>query len=93
MSPSGWPSSIDYADAVQSPETSFVDPDLRLAAATTNKLGLPVAYVGNFADVYQFESAQTGRSWAVKCFTRKVAGLRDRYREISRHLGSGRDCL
>ena len=40
---------------------------------------------GNFADVYEVRCPDGGR-WAVKCFTRKAAHLRERYLEISRHL-------
>ncbi len=87
---SRWPTSIDYAEAMQSPEMSFRDPDLKSATATTNPLGLPQVFAGNFADVYQLQSPDGTRSWAVKCFTKKVSGLRDRYREISRHLEQAR---
>ena len=46
---------------------------------------MPLPYSGNFADVYQLRCPD-GARWAVKCFTREVPGLRERYREISRHL-------
>jgi hypothetical protein len=49
---------------------------------------LPVPCSGNFADVYEVRNAT--RAWAVKCFTREVAGLRQRYREISAFLGKDR---
>ncbi len=71
---------------MQSPEISFRDPDLKSATAATNSLGLPQVFAGNFADVYELQSPGGERNWAVKCFTKKVTGLRERYREISRHL-------
>jgi WD40 repeat protein len=40
---------------------------------------------GNFADVYELRGPH-GARWAVKCFTREVPGLRERYQEISQHL-------
>jgi hypothetical protein len=82
----GWPLSQDYNEAVQSPERNFADPDLRRGQAATNALGLPMPCSGNFADVYELRCPD-GARWAVKCFTRYVAGLRERYREVSAHLG------
>ncbi len=84
-----WPSSQDYNEAVQNPAHCFADPDLQAAQAATNALGLPMPRSGNFADVYQLRSP-AGRSWAVKCFTRRVSGLRDRYRAVSAHLAAAR---
>ena len=46
---------------------------------------MPMPRSGNFADVYQVRGAD-GRMWAVKCFTRPVAGLRERYPKIDAHL-------
>jgi hypothetical protein len=71
------------------PGHCFADPDLRAAEAATNALGLPLPHSGNFADVYQLRSP-AGRSWAVKCFTRQVPDLRDRYRAVSAHLAAAR---
>jgi hypothetical protein len=79
-----WPLSQDYNEAIQSP-TNFADPDLRRGEVVVNALGLPMPRTGNFADVYQVRGAD-GSRWAVKCFTREVPGLRDRYHEISKHL-------
>ncbi|GIW79927.1 MAG: hypothetical protein KatS3mg105_1734 [Gemmatales bacterium] len=76
-----WPLSQDYNEAIQTPQTCFADPELRHGQAATNALGLPMPRSGNFADVYEFHCSS--RKWAIKCFTREVPGLRDRYREIS----------
>jgi hypothetical protein len=80
-----WPLSQDYNEAVQNPAMNFADPELKRCRAATNAMGLPMPYSGNFADVYQFVSPG-GPRWAVKCFTREVAGLHARYDAISRHL-------
>jgi WD40 repeat protein/nitroreductase len=80
-----WPLSQEYNEAIQSPVTSFADAELRGGEAVTNDLGLPMPRSGNFADVYEFR-CPNGSRWAVKCFTREVPGLRERYQEISRHL-------
>jgi hypothetical protein len=80
-----WPLSQDYNEAIQAPATSFADPDLRRGQAVANAFGVPMPCSGNFADVYQVRCPD-GARWAVKCFTREVPGLRERYAEISRHL-------
>jgi hypothetical protein len=49
-----WPLSQDYNEAVQSPETSFADPELRHSEVATNAMGLPMPCSGNFADVCRF---------------------------------------
>jgi hypothetical protein len=61
-----WPLSQDYNEAVQSPESSFADPELRRAEVATNAMGLPMPCSGNFADVYRFNCPASKRSWAVK---------------------------
>src|SRR5437763_327684 len=81
-----WPLSQDYNEAIQSPAENFADPDLRRGQAACNALGIPMPSSGNFADVYQVRCPDGGR-WAVKCFTREAVGLRERYHEISKHLG------
>jgi formylglycine-generating enzyme required for sulfatase activity len=80
-----WPTSQDYNEAIQNAVSSFADPGLKRGAVTVNALGLPVPRSGNFADVYQFRGGD-GKMWAVKCFTRKVAGLQERYAKIDEHL-------
>ncbi|GIW79284.1 MAG: hypothetical protein KatS3mg105_1091 [Gemmatales bacterium] len=80
-----WPISQDYNEAIQNPRNSFLDADLHMATPALNALGMPMPCSGTFADVYQMQG-QNGKKWAVKCFTREVPGLRDRYREISAYL-------
>ena len=81
-----WPLSQDYNEAVQSPATSFADRDLRESEAAVNALGVPMPCSGNFADVYRMTSPASQRSWAIKCFTRRVPGLSERYQQIGLHL-------
>jgi hypothetical protein len=79
-----WPLSQDYNEAIQSPAACFADPQLRQAQAVTDSLGLPAPCSGNFADVYALVARP--HKWAVKCFTRQVPGLRERYEQISLYL-------
>src|SRR5262245_29016282 len=82
-----WPRATDYSDAVQNPSACFADEELAGGAVATADLllGLPLSYPGNFATVYKVLGPD-GQAWAVKCFTRPVKGLRERYHLISRHL-------
>ncbi len=80
-----WPNATDYNAAVQNPQLCFRDEDLRQGQAAGDLFGLPRPHSGNFADVYQIQSSD-GQSWAVKCFTRPVAGLQMRYHAICEHL-------
>jgi formylglycine-generating enzyme required for sulfatase activity len=84
-----WPMSQDYNEAVQTPNRNFADPELRGGRVVTNDLGLPMPCSGNFADVYRV-NGRGGAAWAVKCFTRQVAGLRERYAAVSDHLRQSR---
>src|SRR5262249_22632094 len=84
-----WPTSQDYNEAVQDPQSSFSDPALKRGDVAVNAMGLPVPRSGNFADVYQFTDGD-GKVWALKCFTRKVAGLRERYAKIDGHLAKAK---
>jgi WD40 repeat protein len=80
-----WPTSQDYNEAIQNAATCMSDPELKKGSATFNALGLPVPRSGNFADVYQFKGGD-GKMWAIKCFTRQVSGLEERYARIDEHL-------
>jgi TolA-binding protein len=79
-----WPLSQDYNEAIQTPDQCFADPELKQGEAVCNALGLPVPCSGNFADVYAVQNGT--RKWAVKCFTRQIPGLQERYAQISMYL-------
>jgi len=82
-----WPLSHEFNEAIQNPQVVFSDPDLKTGETVVGATGLPLPRSGNFADVYQVRGAD-GRDWAVKCFTRPVAGLADRYARISEALAN-----
>jgi hypothetical protein len=81
----GWPQPTDYNEAIQNPRLCFQDAELRQGEVVVNALGLPMPCSGNFAAVYKVLGADQ-RPWAVKCFTRQVEGLHERYQAISEHL-------
>jgi hypothetical protein len=80
-----WPLPQDFNEAVQNPASVFSDPDLQAGEIVTGPHGLPLPHSGNFADVYQVLGPD-GRNWAVKCFTRPVSGLGQRYAQVSATL-------
>jgi hypothetical protein len=80
-----WPQATEYNDAVQFPAHCFTDAELRRGEVASDPFGLPMPYAGNFANVYQVR-CPGGQVYAVKCFTREVADLQQRYQAISSHL-------
>src|SRR5262245_25145158 len=81
-----WPVPQDFNESVQTPGLAFADPELKAGQVVVGAHGLPLPRSGNFADVYQIRGAD-GRNWAVKCFTRPVVGLDERYQKIGELLG------
>ncbi len=81
----GWPLSQDYNEAIQNPASCLLDESLRQSRPTLNVLGIPLPCSGNFADVYEL-TCPDGTRWALKCFTRAVPDLHQRYAALSQHL-------
>ena len=79
-----WPTPQDYNEAIQTPQISFNDPDLKQGSVETTHLGLPKAITGGFASVYRLKCKN--RDWAVRCFLREFQDQQERYEAISRHL-------
>ncbi len=79
-----WPTPQDYNEAVQSPQTSFSDPELKLGHVEEDRLGLPRPISGRFAVVYNMRCGS--RRYAVRCFQSKVPDQQERYAAISAHL-------
>ena len=81
-----WPMSQDYNEAIQNPAVVLQRPrSCSRPKPSCNAIGLPMPRSGNFADVYEM-THPSGKKWAVKCFTRQVPGLRERYAAISAYL-------
>ena len=53
LNPMSWPQAQEYNEAIQNPNTAFLDADLRRGTVRQNKLGLPKAISGGFASVYE----------------------------------------
>jgi len=85
-----WPKATDYGEAIQQLQFSVGEEELRAGQLALTPLGLPMLWSGNYADVYRIDCPATGNTWALKCFTRKVPGLSERYQAISAHLRRAR---
>jgi hypothetical protein len=81
-----WPTPTQYNEAVQNLRSCVSDKELTEGLPACNVLGMPMLWSGHFADVYKIHCPATGSTWALKCFTREIADLHDRYRDISAHL-------
>jgi tetratricopeptide (TPR) repeat protein len=79
-----WPSPQDYNEAVQNPQFSFTDAELRGGQPELTPLGLPRPMTGAFASVYRLQCKT--RDWAVRCFLHNVADQNFRYEQISNKL-------
>ncbi len=80
------PTATEYNQAIQNLRVTAGDEELKRGQPVSNAMGLPIQYAGNFAVVYQVECPDTGKTWAVKCFTKQAAHRRERYAAISHHL-------
>lgn len=81
-----YPTLEQYQEALQHPETVFLDPQLKAGKIHSSGLGLPVVVSGGFALTYAVEVGATKK--AVRCFHREAKGLESRYAAISKKLKS-----
>lgn len=81
------PRGNEYDQAVQMPQVSFTDTDLKISRVETNPLGLPKPYSGGFTTTFRLQSSNG--DWAVRCFTREIQDLQTRYQAINNFLSKG----
>ncbi len=81
-----YPTLEQYQEALQHPETVFLDPQLKGGRIQSSGLGLPVVVSGGFALTYAVEVGSTKK--AVRCFHREAKALENRYAAISKKLKS-----
>lgn len=78
------PRGDEYNQAVQNPTISFADSELKSCQVETTPLGLPKPYSGGFTTTYKLRGSN--RNWAVRCFTREINDLQQRYQSIGSFL-------
>src|ERR1700741_1456473 len=79
-----YPQITEYHEAVQHPQLSFVDPELKQGTVAENNLGLPLVMSGGFALTYAVTTAR-GKC-AVRCFHREIPAIQQKYDAISKEL-------
>lgn len=79
-----WPTPQEYNEALQHPQTSFQDPELRGGIVELTSLGLPRPTSGAFASVYKVQCGK--RDYAVRCFLHDIPNHHERYLEISEFI-------
>ena len=79
-----YPLISEYVDAIRSAEDNFDKlSDLR---PVLDGNGNPVMSSGNFAVVFKMQNINTGKLYAVKCFTKEQKGRKEAYRQIADEL-------
>ena len=79
-----YPLISEYVDAIRSAEDNFDKlSDLR---PVLDNSGNPVMSSGNFAVVFKMKDVNTGKLYAVKCFTKEQEGREEAYRQIADEL-------
>ena len=79
-----WPRPADYLHAVQVPQASFADRQLRNASIRVNQFGIPEAATGKSAIV--FRATIGSQDVALRCFITEASYQRSRYRGLYAHL-------
>ena len=79
-----YPLISEYIEAIISAEANFEELSyLRLVLGDD---GLPVLTSGNFAVVFKMKDEQSGKLYAVKCFTKEQEGRSNSYKLIANEL-------
>ena len=79
-----YPLISEYIEAIKSAEDNFEE--LSYLRPVLGDDGLPVMTSGNFAVVFKMKDEQSGKFYAVKCFTKEQEGRAKAYREIVKEL-------
>ena len=79
-----YPLISEYIESIKSTEDNFEQ--LSYLRPVLGDDGLPVMTSGNFAVVFKMKDKQSGKFFAVKCFTKEQEGRAEAYREIANEL-------
>ncbi len=83
-----WPDLTEYHGAMQHPDRSLLDDELRRASIEQDRFGMPKPATGGNAVVYKASLRKD--VWAVRCFLRPISDHAERYAAIARHLAKVR---
>ena len=74
----------EYIESIKSAEDNFKE--LINLCPVLEDNGQPVLTSGNFAVVFKMKDEETGKCYALKCFTKEQKGRAEAYREIAKEL-------
>ena len=79
-----YPLISEYIEAIKTAEDNF--DELSYLRPVLGDDGLPVMTSGNFAVVFKMKDEQSGKLYAVKCFTKEQEGRAESYKQITEEL-------
>ena len=79
-----YPLISEYIEAIKSAEDNFQE--LAHLRAVLGGDGQPVMTSGNFSVVFKMKDEETGKLYALKCFTKEQEGRAEAYRQIAEEL-------
>lgn len=79
-----YPLITEYIEAIKSAEDNFEE--LSYLRPVLDGDGLPVMSAGGFSVVFKMKDVETGKFYAIKCFTKEQKGRAEAYRQISEEL-------
>ena len=79
-----YPLISEYIEAIKVTEDNFAQ--LKHLRQVLGDDGLPIMTSGNFAVVFKMEDPQSGKFYAVKCFTKEQEGRAEAYKLIAEEL-------
>ena len=79
-----YPLISEYIEAIKSAENNFEE--LTHLRPVLGEDGQPVMTGGNFAVVFKMKDEQSGKFYAVKCFTKEQTGRAETYKQIAKVL-------
>lgn len=79
-----YPLISEYIEAIRSAEDNF--DKLTNLRPVLDDNGNPIMSSGNFAVVFKMEDVETGKLYAVKCFTKEQMGRSESYKQIAEEL-------
>ena len=79
-----YPLISEYIEAIKAAEDNFEE--LTNLRAVLGDDGQPVMTSGNFAVVFKMEDRETGKFYALKCFTKEQEGREEAYHQIAEEL-------
>lgn len=79
-----YPLISEYIEAIKAAEDNFEE--LTTLRAVLGNDGQPVLTSGNFAVVFKMKDEETGKCYALKCFTKEQQGRAEAYKQIAEEL-------